>query len=316
MENGHSLSVWQHQSDEAHPGMWSGGITHGDPRQGDPKNYWTHTKNPNHPSGYFPTQEHAQKGVQDHYQQLYPTTGPSTGGHDSGVDYSDLNSFKDHLGSASWYLPFDAGQREAGLSWYLAADDGLDSTQDDLKKKKSIGGGGLGVLPGMNDGLPDTSKAALPKWNSGGSIPSSGGSGGSMPGSSPSTGGSSPAGTPSNYNPSSGVSQWKTQVDTGLQRNGLPLSLENQVMHQMETESSGNPNAINRTDSNAQAGHPSQGLLQTIPSTFEKYRPATDPDNILDPQANVDAAIGYAKDTYGPGLVNSQGNGMGSGHGY
>ena len=43
--------------------------------------------------------------------------------------------------------------------------------------------------------------------------------------------------------------------------------LQRQVMR----ESSGNPLAINLTDSNAAAGHPSKGLLQTIDSTFSKY---------------------------------------------
>lgn len=125
-----------------------------------------------------------------------------------------------------------------------------------------------------------------------------------------------PGGTPVSYNPSSGTEQWRTHVETGLQRNGLPTSLADQVLKQMQTESSGNPNAINNWDSNAQAGHPSQGLLQTIPDTFNKYRLPGDSTNILDPQANIDSAIGYAKSTYGPTLMNSQGNGMGSGHGY
>nr|WP_250634884.1 transglycosylase SLT domain-containing protein [Bacillus subtilis] len=33
-------------------------------------------------------------------------------------------------------------------------------------------------------------------------------------------------------------------------------------------ESGGNPNVVNRWDSNWKAGHPSQGLMQFIPSTF------------------------------------------------
>lgn len=118
------------------------------------------------------------------------------------------------------------------------------------------------------------------------------------------------------YTPSKGVQQWQTQVEQGLTRNGLPLTLAPQVMKQMESESSGNPNAINNWDSNAKAGHPSQGLMQTIPSTFQQYHLPGDSMNINDPQANVDSAIGYAKSRYGPTLMNEQGNGMGSGHGY
>ena len=123
-------------------------------------------------------------------------------------------------------------------------------------------------------------------------------------------------GAPVSYTPSAGVEQWRSHVEEGLRRNNLPTSLADQVLHQMQTESSGNPNAINNWDSNAAAGHPSQGLMQTIPSTFQQYHLQGDSDNINDPQANIDSAIGYAKATYGPSLMNSSGSGMGSGKGY
>jgi hypothetical protein len=64
-------------------------------------------------------------------------------------------------------------------------------------------------------------------------------------------------------------------------------------------ESGGNPNAINNYDSNAAAGDPSRGLMQTIGTTFEKYRSKTLPDNIYDPVANIVAGIGYITSTYG-----------------
>lgn len=84
-------------------------------------------------------------------------------------------------------------------------------------------------------------------------------------------------------------------------------------------ESGYNPNAINRTDSNAQAGHPSQGLMQTIPSTFDQYVPASlKSRGILDPVANIAAAIEYIIARYGninnvPGVraVNSGGKYVG-----
>lgn len=124
------------------------------------------------------------------------------------------------------------------------------------------------------------------------------------------------AAEPVSFSPGAGVKQWESDVEQGLQRNGLPTSLAPQVEKQMQTESSGNPNAINNWDSNAVAGHPSQGLLQTIPSTFNTYHLPGDSTNIDDPQANIDSAIGYAKSRYGPSLMNGQGQGMGSGHGY
>ncbi|WP_431683689.1 transglycosylase SLT domain-containing protein [Kitasatospora sp. KL5] len=64
-------------------------------------------------------------------------------------------------------------------------------------------------------------------------------------------------------------------------------------------ESSGNPRAINLTDSNAAAGHPSKGLLQVIDPTFQAYHvPGTSTD-IYDPVANITAACNYAAHFYG-----------------
>lgn len=45
---------------------------------------------------HLPTREHARQQAEEAYQKLYPI-GTNTGKHDSGVDYSDLNSFKDYL---------------------------------------------------------------------------------------------------------------------------------------------------------------------------------------------------------------------------
>ena len=65
-------------------------------------------------------------------------------------------------------------------------------------------------------------------------------------------------------------------------------------------ESGWNPNAVNRTDSNAKAGHPSQGLAQTIPGTWSHYVPASlRSRGILDPVGNVAAAIRYIVARYG-----------------
>jgi hypothetical protein len=65
-------------------------------------------------------------------------------------------------------------------------------------------------------------------------------------------------------------------------------------------ESGWNPNAINNWDSNAKAGHPSQGLTQTIPGTFNHYVPASlRSRGILDPVANVAASVRYIVSRYG-----------------
>jgi hypothetical protein len=118
------------------------------------------------------------------------------------------------------------------------------------------------------------------------------------------------------YNVSAGAKQWTADALKALAMNGLPASLLGQVLTQITSESGGNPNAINLTDSNAAAGDPSRGLLQTIASTFGEYHIAGTSENIYDPLANLAAAINYAKHVYGPSLMNQYGNGLGSGHGY
>jgi hypothetical protein len=116
-------------------------------------------------------------------------------------------------------------------------------------------------------------------------------------------------------NVGSGVARWKGLVDQALRMEGLPLSLDSKVLYQMQTESGGNPNAINLTDINAQMGDPSRGLLQVIMSTFDMYHWPGTSNNIYDPLANIAAAINYARAVYGPTLSDQMG-GMGSGHGY
>jgi hypothetical protein len=63
-------------------------------------------------------------------------------------------------------------------------------------------------------------------------------------------------------------------------------------------ESGGNPRAVNNWDSNAAAGHPSQGLLQTIPETFNQYK-LKGHGHILNPVDNAIAAIRYMFARYG-----------------
>jgi SLT domain-containing protein/phage-related protein len=108
--------------------------------------------------------------------------------------------------------------------------------------------------------------------------------------------------------------------DQGSWEAGMNLIITN--------ESGWNPNAINNYDINAQNGVPSQGLAQVIPPTFSAYHVAGTSNNILDPIANVAAAINYIVHTYGninnvPGVasVNAGGgylpywNGTKSAHG-
>lgn len=63
-------------------------------------------------------------------------------------------------------------------------------------------------------------------------------------------------------------------------------------------ESGGNPNAINNWDINAKNGVPSQGLMQTIPPTFNAHS-LPGHKAILNPVDNIIAGVLYTYDRYG-----------------
>ncbi|WP_327099837.1 transglycosylase SLT domain-containing protein [Nocardia vinacea] len=66
----------------------------------------------------------------------------------------------------------------------------------------------------------------------------------------------------------------------------------------IERESGFRAGAINNWDSNAAAGHASQGLTQTIPGTFSSYHVAGTSSNITDPTANIAASMNYVMHRY------------------
>lgn len=103
-----------------------------------------------------------------------------------------------------------------------------------------------------------------------------------------------------NYSPSAGVEQWRELAKKALQMEGQysDANLE-RLLYQMQTESGGNPNAINNWDINAINGTPSKGLMQVIDPTFRAYaRPGFD-QNVWDPLSNMLASIRYAVSRYG-----------------
>jgi hypothetical protein len=116
------------------------------------------------------------------------------------------------------------------------------------------------------------------------------------------------------YSPSGGAEQWRSLAASMLVKEGFPATQDNvnTMLAQVDSESGGDPTAVNNWDSNAAAGHPSRGLLQTIPSTFETWRDPSLPDNINDPAANMAAALRYYRATYGSDLSTQWGHG----HGY
>lgn len=113
------------------------------------------------------------------------------------------------------------------------------------------------------------------------------------------------------YNPSAGVEQWRSLAAQALRMEGqyTPMNLA-LMLYQMQTESSGNPNAINNWDINAKRGTPSKGLMQVIDPTFRAYARPGYNTNIWDPLSNMLAAIRYTVRRYG-----SLANGW-KGHGY
>jgi SLT domain-containing protein len=104
-----------------------------------------------------------------------------------------------------------------------------------------------------------------------------------------------------------GVERWRALVDQVLRMLGVSTSADSGVLNMIAHESGGNPNAINLTDSNARAGHPSQGLMQTIPSTFYAYAGPYAGLGITNPLANIYAGVNYALHHYGFGMLASGG---------
>ncbi|WP_404949175.1 transglycosylase SLT domain-containing protein [Streptomyces sp. ARC14] len=99
--------------------------------------------------------------------------------------------------------------------------------------------------------------------------------------------------------------QYKNNLD-GWIRESLDIMKKKKIPGSYEglhrnimRESSGNPNAVNDWDVNAQNGIPSKGLLQVIQPTFDAYHVNGTPKKLTDPVANITAAANYAADKYG-----------------
>ena len=119
-----------------------------------------------------------------------------------------------------------------------------------------------------------------------------------------------------NYTPSAGVEQWRSLAKYALQLEGQYTEANlDRLLMQMQTESGGNPNAINNWDINAINGTPSKGLMQVIDPTFKaNARPGYD-TNIYDPLSNILAAIRYTVRRYGSLQRGWQGHGYAAGIG-
>lgn len=125
------------------------------------------------------------------------------------------------------------------------------------------------------------------------------------------------SGTAPTTMPTGDQAEWIREAIRVLRENGYDIddSEAATIALIIERESGGNPNAINLWDSNAAAGIPSKGLMQTIDPTFNSYSLPGHGD-IWNPVDNIIAGTRYAIERYGslgnvPGVV-----GVSNGTGY
>ena len=93
---------------------------------------------------------------------------------------------------------------------------------------------------------------------------------------------------------------WICHAERVLEQHGTPGSLlsTSAAYIVVKHESGGNPHACNGWDSNAAAGHPSEGIAQVIAPTFHAYALHGYTD-IWNPVDNMIAAFRYAISRYG-----------------
>lgn len=110
-----------------------------------------------------------------------------------------------------------------------------------------------------------------------------------------------------------GVQRWAGTVKRILGLLHLPTSssMVDRVLRQIQTESGGNPKAIQPgADPDGDGSGPAMGLMQTKKSTFNAFK-RKGAGNILNGPDNIYAGLNYAKHRYGPSL-----SFLGNGHGY
>ena len=110
-----------------------------------------------------------------------------------------------------------------------------------------------------------------------------------------------------------GVKRWAGTVRRilGMLHLSTSDSMVDRVLRQINTESSGNPHAIQAgADPDGDGSGPALGLMQTKRSTFEAYK-RKGSGSIFNGPANIYAALNYAKHRYGPSL-----SALGNGRGY
>ncbi len=107
------------------------------------------------------------------------------------------------------------------------------------------------------------------------------------------------------------VTRWANIVVAVMDEHKIARKHLPGILAQIQQESNGNPDSVNRYDSNAAAGTPSKGLLQVIAPTYQthakkgfgnlKYQTV--------PYTNIWSALHYVKKSYGMNKFNSWSNG-------
>jgi hypothetical protein len=241
-------------------------------------------------------------GLADHMRGLIP--GFQGGGQvlpGAGSRLGPIPGVAGVAGSLGSFVPPGAGRAADAAGVVVALATGQTGPAESaLARMAGLPAAGGTGLAGMLSALPWKLLTSMVKWLGDHLFSAITGGGGG--------GGGTPVG-----NIGGGVQRWAPLVLTALAMEGLSASLLPLVLRQMQSESGGNPNAINLTDINAQRGDPSRGLLQTIMSTFLRWHWPGTSFNIYDPLANIAAAINYS--AHGRGFGTGPGQ-MGSMHGY
>ena len=100
--------------------------------------------------------------------------------------------------------------------------------------------------------------------------------------------------------PAGNLSSWVGDAKTVLQQNGVDTSTisDHDLSELIQHESSGQWNQLNNWDVNAQHGHPSKGLMQTIDQTFNDNSVPGHRD-VWNPVDNIVAGVRYGISRYG-----------------
>ncbi|WIC40014.1 tape measure protein [Gordonia phage Dakiti] len=110
-----------------------------------------------------------------------------------------------------------------------------------------------------------------------------------------------------------GVERWRPMVIAALKRNGFAGTKREQdlMLAQIQSESSGNPGAIQQVQDVNSGGNEAAGLLQIAKGTWPGVRDPSLPDDRLNPWANMNGALRYYRQTYGDDLGTHWGKGTG-----